>query len=499
MESSECFPQEIFDLFIDQSSDSFPALKNLSLVAKSWLPQARKHLFRCLRIPRFYFYCKDQTDFEKQKEAMEKSFKHLFDTPEIKRCIKGFVIDTIRSSAGSRFGGPVGRRKVAMPLLNSPYSASPCDPVLRVDTGIDFLCFEWGAYFEPGGPPMNGSKLVEAFRKMLLLNAGVRRIYLKNAFIYLPSSGIGTWQSQLSEGLDLFECLAGFTSSLETLCLWNITFRFNLLSFIEMMGVVSTPELLERLRLTLRYRNSIYSAAAGETKVAMTRLLLGDSSEVSRNWYLEVILFENRFLVFTNLVYLALDSTQLPLFIGRPSYLCNVRHLTVFDKDADTHPDKWAYRKCRLPLPSLSSLQLIVTRYSSLITLCRVIFGLSRVELLEDGIKRPEYPGPGFYNGVSDSIGLTPAPARPRVQNLHIELDIDYSLNRSSITSALCARLDECLHSYLDFGDPELTGPVESVTVNWPDSLTHKHLPLTASTGKLRQGDGNFWWDVGQW
>ncbi|KAE9397972.1 hypothetical protein BT96DRAFT_788354, partial [Gymnopus androsaceus JB14] len=44
------FPQEILDLFIDQFTDSPVDLKVLSLVAKSWLPRTRKHLFRRLYI-----------------------------------------------------------------------------------------------------------------------------------------------------------------------------------------------------------------------------------------------------------------------------------------------------------------------------------------------------------------------------------------------------------------------------------------------------------------
>ncbi|KAE9385179.1 hypothetical protein BT96DRAFT_841056 [Gymnopus androsaceus JB14] len=43
-------PQEILDLFIDHFADSPAELKALSLVAKSWLPRTRKHLFRRLYI-----------------------------------------------------------------------------------------------------------------------------------------------------------------------------------------------------------------------------------------------------------------------------------------------------------------------------------------------------------------------------------------------------------------------------------------------------------------
>ncbi|KAE9385177.1 hypothetical protein BT96DRAFT_1007298 [Gymnopus androsaceus JB14] len=315
------FPQEIFDLFIDQLADSPADLKALSLVAKSWPHRTRKHLFRRLHIAPLLSYSssssKNERDYADRMTILAEAFERLLHTPEIVHSIKVVTIGRYasgmfrlvkqeRDSKGllhgmasalnarlrvltRNFGGP-GTYK---PTLNAHICALCALP----SNHIESLSYDWVVdRFDSQSSLTDFSDILQSSRLRL------KHLSLQNVNI-LPSSP--AW-------LDLLGCITAYAPLLETLCLtvWGYTAR---LSDLEIA--------------TFRQNAQKPSTHGLIAPIAMSRFCLrnGFPSQI-----LEILLFENRHLTFKNLVYLAIEHTSIPLF-DRPSCLQNLKHLTLYE------------------------------------------------------------------------------------------------------------------------------------------------------------------------
>ncbi|KIK54104.1 hypothetical protein GYMLUDRAFT_1024413 [Collybiopsis luxurians FD-317 M1] len=438
------FPLEIFEHFIDESSDSTDDLRVLALVAKAWNRHARKYLFRLFPVRQL---TAKKSMFSNEKEEFQ---KFLLLNSSISDCIKGLRIER-QSLEGTVF--PPNR------------------------------CYFLHHRMIWGGTP--------AFSRLLQSGkpSGFEKIFLEVENLVEHSSG---------DVVNPLEYLATYAPSLETLGILAST-----LVWVQQYHPHLHRTLLES---TLDPRNRTKSIGLKQLYLRLRPL------HASPNRTLEILLFESGYLNYSNLVHLAIDSTSIALLIGRSGVFEKVKHLTLFNRECasfrfqlaseyysdtgwivDYLPDVWAYNKAQIRFPSLTSLELVIDRYCSVFSLCRVILGPSEVTCrLSRGV---EYPGSQYYTPFTKEARPDPSFTYPRVENLHI--DFRFSTGKAILIpdAELALRMDRTLVSYLDGNG----GPLRSIMVS--DVVIYQNLPRTASSGRLRlrEGKAQYWWDTAYW
>ncbi|KIK71608.1 hypothetical protein GYMLUDRAFT_33787 [Collybiopsis luxurians FD-317 M1] len=489
-------PHEICDLIIDESSDSSNALKNLSLVHKSWLPRARQHLFRRLRLSEVcfkageFFEEGEILELPKRFAAMKECYSQFIPNAGIARFIKGFVLQADVFGVGPKFGSGIRCAAAARASLTA---AHPCD-LLGLE---DMKHCEFLVFVENEVDPSNYHLTTDCFPFVFrsVGSAKIRCLDFQGGLFQVTQFN-GFWWS--SPGLNVFKHLRNCTPSLQTLCFRDLVLGVG-------SAINSTADVEAVLRQHIEPLTNANEAIASKRAIALRNFcyLNVDSHLIDiplHNAILKILLFENMFISFRNLVNLALRSSSIPLFSHYSTCFCNVRSLTIFDSSADNLPDMWAYNKGRICLPALTRLQLVLSRRKSLLTLCRLILGPSTAGPIET-CRRIEYPGPHSYFNLDGQRANSGSEfSRPQVEHLHIE----FLLSKSKLNSELAQeenvaeRIDAMLYSYLDIDD-SACGPLKWITVNMLESELRESWPRTGDTGRLYQGRCDNWWDSQWW
>ncbi|KAF5375331.1 hypothetical protein D9757_009685 [Collybiopsis confluens] len=485
----QSFSQEIFDLFIDLFSKSPGDLKVFCLTCKSWLPRARKHLFRRLRIEPCWMA-------QDQRHSFFESFQSILRNPDIKQCIEVIFIDIFPSRIYP-FSTPAGESSVnssgndsEMQVAAQGMDRYPCDlDALLGFKDVQSLSFRWGA--------SSRALISGSYHEYVTTLANILRNFegrldcleLKDVVIHTPSERY----THMAPALNPFEAIAAFAPSLETLCFTNLS----CLSYGQ-----STSD-LSSLQSVLSRPSQAYGTAASEKIISPRRFTIQTDSQCSsRLTY--AILFENKFLQLSKLVNLAIEARQIPLFVAKPEVLRSVKHLTlsntsVYGPARDDSPDQWSYDKARMALPSLETLQFVVNGTGSLLTLCRTIFGPSNAFPITTDPRyfTGEFPGDQFY------IDIPPAPPTPTPflspfnHRSGLSLHIEFPIKNWTVDRSLAQRTDATLKGYLNLGTPDSDGPLESVSVN-KEYMTVLW-PLTSATKRLSVQKGDIWWDSTFW
>lgn len=112
---------------------------------------------------------------------------------------------------------------------------------------------------------------------------------------------------------------------------------------------------------------------------------------------------------------------------------------------------------------------------------------------------REEYPGERRF--VDLESRLEPEAIQSSIR-LHIQL-LPLMYSDLSSESEMASRIDITLHSYLylvDISHFNHRVPVESITVGGDSRrVVVDHLPLTASTGRMTESEGDIWWQPALW
>ncbi|KAE9385178.1 hypothetical protein BT96DRAFT_1026667 [Gymnopus androsaceus JB14] len=473
-------PQEILDLFIDHFADSPAELKALSLVAKSWLPRTRKHLFRRLHIAPLpsYSSSKGEQDYADRMAALAEAFEGFLHTPEIVRCIKVVIMGRHgsgmfrllkqRRDSKSLLHRMASALKGRLQVLTSNYDGPCIEPTLNAhicalfalpSNRIEFLSYDLNVdRLRSQSSLANFSDILQSSRLWL------KHLSLQNVDI-IPSTG--------STCLDLLECIAAYAPSLETLCL----------------SVRLYVAIYNDLDVATFRQNAQKPGTHGLiAPIAMSRFCLQNGCP---SHILEIVLFENNHLTFKNLVYLTIEHVLISVF-DKPSCLQNLKHLTLYEHLGECFCDLSEYNAVQfhhLSLPSLTHLQLFVSHLQSMIViLCRAVLGPSKATKTSYDRMREllEYP-------KNDSVHL---PAQTVEHGLHLHIQL---LEGGLWPTSYCPSIDAILHSYLNIGPSELCGPVERITINRNDDLAQEYWPLTWRTGRIGPGEADFWWDRERW
>ncbi|KIK53899.1 hypothetical protein GYMLUDRAFT_249940 [Collybiopsis luxurians FD-317 M1] len=135
-----------------------------------------------------------------------------------------------------------------------------------------------------------------------------------------------------------------------------------------------------------------------------------------------------------------------------------------------------------------------VAQLENLPALCSFVLSPFGYSSDEKSSSIEEIPGNAYYSGLNAQV----SPASPsefthsRPGHLHFELD-SLMIPRPEIAS----KMDVLLRSYLDLSNTE--DPLHWITSNQPELVIYKLWPLTVSTGKLRERQGNLWWASRWW
>ncbi|KIK71650.1 hypothetical protein GYMLUDRAFT_33808 [Collybiopsis luxurians FD-317 M1] len=486
-------PQELCDLLIDESSDSSDALKTLSLVHRSWLPRARKHLFHRLHLPhRLLLKDKRKKVLQRRLDLMKRSWERFIQNTDIARCIKGFFLSPEEFKVGSRFGGlPPGSLDEA--TCQFAYADHPCEPSDK-RIGCKFLVFS---------PWMECQFLSQVIRFFRIALEG-KETGIKSLDLLSIIFEVGELRNRDDRAeLNLFECLAECAPSLDTLCIRDMSLRKD-------VGDDQLASIEDVVRQAIHSPSGVNQNITNREPIPLKRFLLSDSWNYEPelvNIVMKVLLFEHRSITFKHLVHLAITSTTIPLFAVHSIHFCNIKHLTIIDSLRDEEnepPDVWVLDKYRLDVPALERLQLVIFWHESLLTLCRLIIGpnAAEPESKVEASARIEYPGPAFDLFLDDRRPSLDFPY-PRVKHLHVEFDFA-KLKTETDTDpvqekSLAERVDAVLHSYLNLGHSDIRGPLKYISTNLPDSTLWEKWPRTRSTGKLYQGQCDSWWDSRWW
>ncbi|KAF5392635.1 hypothetical protein D9757_002164 [Collybiopsis confluens] len=380
-------PPEIFDLFIDQLSDSPYDLKACALVSKSWLRRARSHLFRHVTLALMSFRGFTGSMLLDVMDDYRLSFQDFFRTPEISLCVRGLSILSREWRLDSLSGQVIHR--------DFPFSSFRRLPFRDVSfLEFDFLALD------------HHLSTSETFEDALLCMPLLERVILRNLLV----------QSELTivpdaPNCDVFAFLTTHCPRVTLLCIQTLTCPASILP-------PNTPA-------ADGYRAIVHDWEKKRSRV---------SSLILRSLYLdgiEPVVLENLVLpaaagCFSSslLQTLFIPATQFSLLA--PYDLSNVTRLTLKQTTTDDHLNQYINETS---FPSLRHLQLLLSSLKDIKPLLMFAYKIIISSTMDLNLHQKELhiEGP---DDLFDTVESTDV--------LDLELEEFFRMWKSLLPSSLC-------------------------------------------------------------